>query len=265
MTHPMQQILLIGYGKMGQALAAGWRAHARAEITAVDPAAPKQQGMYFSLESLPRNYQPECIVLAVKPQQMDAVLEKIASRFADAPLYITIAAGLTLNSYIKRLGTRARIVRAMPNTPALVNQGMTALFGTNLTNADRENATALFNAVGKTLWLEREEQMHAVTALSGSGPAYLFHVAEALVAAGKELGLAEETARDLAVQTIAGASALATSQRQESLEQLRKNVTSPGGTTEAALNVLMQNDALTNLLKSALSAADKRSRELAGD
>lgn len=203
------------------------------------------------------------VVLAVKPQ----ILPKVAAELAPAvqehgTLVVSIAAGIRTTDLQRWLGAEAALVRTMPNTPALVKSGATALFATAaVTAAQRDRAESVLRAVGLTLWLENEEQMDAVTALSGSGPAYFFLVMEAMQGAAQAIGLPERTARLLTLQTAFGAAKMALESDEEP-SLLRQRVTSPGGTTERALNVLEEGN-LRELFRDALTAARDRSRELA--
>lgn len=202
-------------------------------------------------------------VLAVKPQ----VLPKVAAELAPVvqehgTLVVSIAAGIRTADLQRWLGAGVALVRAMPNTPALVKSGATALFATAaVTAAQRDQAESVLRAVGLTLWLEHEEQMDAVTALSGSGPAYFFLVMEAMQGAAQAIGLPERTARLLTLQTAFGAAKMALESDEEP-SLLRQRVTSPGGTTERALNVLEEGK-LRELFHDALTSARDRSRELA--
>lgn len=203
------------------------------------------------------------VVLAVKPQ----ILPKVAAELAPVvrehgTLVVSIAAGIRTTDLQRWLGAGAALVRTMPNTPALVKSGATALFATAaVTAAQRDQAESVLRAVGLTLWLESEEQMDAVTALSGSGPAYFFLVMEAMQGAAQAIGLPERTARLLTLQTAFGAAKMALESDEEP-SLLRQRVTSPGGTTERALNVLEKGN-LRELFHDALTAARDRSRELA--
>ncbi|MEE8041930.1 MAG: pyrroline-5-carboxylate reductase, partial [Pseudomonadales bacterium] len=179
------------------------------------------------------------------------------------PLVISIAAGIELAALESWLGAQ-RIVRCMPNTPALVSQGVTAMLANaHVTDVDRVLAESIMGAVGQWLWLEQESQLDAVTALSGSGPAYFFYFLEAMIEAGCELGLSEGDARTLALQTALGSSKMAL-QSDLAPDALRVQVTSPGGTTERALAVL-RNGGFSPLVKAAIKAAEERARELARD
>ena len=202
-------------------------------------------------------------MLAVKPQQLQSVIRQIAPAWQQDKLLISIAAGIRLDDITRWLDfEQAAIVRAMPNTPSLVQAGATALCANNyVTSAQHELAESMLRAVGLALWISDEKQMDAVTALSGSGPAYFFLVLEALQTAGMELGLPEETARLLALETSFGAAKMAL-ESDESACVLRQRVTSPGGTTERALDVFEEGD-LRGLFSKALTAAAQRADELA--
>lgn len=258
-------ILLIGAGKMGGALLSAWihKGIPTSAITVVDPHAKHTVGnlrVHASVDAVSTDV--DCILLAVKPQSMDGVLQQLAAKNSKA-LVLSIAAGKTLGYFEQHLGAGAAVVRAMPNTPAIIGKGISALIANkNVNEQQKQLAEALLRAAGRIVWLEEEAQMDAVTAISGSGPAYVFLFLDAFIAAGIAQGLPEEIATELAVQTVRGSVKL-TQKSNESLAQLRKNVTSPGGTTEAALKVLMKGDALKHLLHEAVEAAAKRSKELA--
>jgi pyrroline-5-carboxylate reductase len=207
---------------------------------------------------------PEIVVLAVKPQSMDAVLPDL-KRFADAgAVFLSIAAGKTLAYFARHLGATAKVVRAMPNTPAAVRQGISvACAAGGVSATEKKRCQGLLEAVGQALWVEDETLMDPVTALSGSGPAYVFLLVEAMAAAGAKLGLAPEMAMQLARATVAGSGELLR-QSTEPAGRLRVNVTSPGGTTAEALKVLMAADGLQPIFDKALAAAARRSKELAG-
>jgi pyrroline-5-carboxylate reductase len=206
---------------------------------------------------------PAVVLIAVKPQMMGVALEQIAALGGDKTLIMTVAAGTTIASYEAVFGPGTRIVRAMPNTPAAVGRGITAIVGnTAATPADMGLAESLLSAVGQVVRLEGEHQMDAVTAVSGSGPAYVFHLIEAMAAAGEAAGLPAEMAMKLARATVSGAGELAY-RAPEQATQLRMNVTSPGGTTAAGLAVLMDPETgFPPLLRRAVKAAADRGREL---
>jgi pyrroline-5-carboxylate reductase len=200
------------------------------------------------------------IVLAVKPQQLHEVARGLQSLLA-GQLVVTIAAGIRTADLSAWLGGHGRVVRAMPNTPALVLAGVSALYAMpGVSPEDRERAQAVLAAVGSTMWLAQEELMDAVTAVSGSGPAYVFYFMEAMLQAAGELGLTSEQARELTLQTFQGAALLAR-QSSEGVDVLRARVTSKGGTTERALKSL-EGDAVKQSIARAIRLAAERSREL---
>lgn len=207
----------------------------------------------------------DVLMLAVKPQVMRAVCEHIAPGVqAGSPLCVSIAAGITLTHLQTWLGADTAIVRCMPNTPALVGKGASGLFAnTRVSEAQRQLAASIMSSVGLSVWLEQETDIDTVTALSGSGPAYFFLFMEAMQAAAQEMGLDAELARTLTYQTAAGAAELAL-RSTEDTAQLRRNVTSPGGTTERAIQQF-EDGKLRELVNRSLQAARQRSMELAGE
>lgn len=240
---------------MGSAMLTRWREKMPAGISDFVVVAS-------SKDSIPQNLSPRVVVLAVKPQQLEAVLPEYKKRFGSAPLYISIAAGKRLEFFAKHLGDDARVIRTMPNTPAQVGKAVTAMCANSLVNdKDKEIAKTLMNAIGISLWLE-ENKMDGFTALAGSGPAYVFLFLEALAKAGLAVGLEEGVAKTIALEMVHGSIHLA-AKSQEDFATLRKNVTSKGGTTEAALDVLMGEDALEKLVETAVLAAAKRAEILA--
>ncbi|MCV2865508.1 pyrroline-5-carboxylate reductase [Defluviimonas sp. WL0075] len=258
-------LVLLGCGKMGSAMLAGWlKGGLPADgVWVIDPNPSdwvKAQGVHLNA-SLPAA--PAIVLIAVKPQMMGAALPGIAALGGGQTLFLSVAAGTTIASYEAILGAATPIVRAMPNTPAAIAQGITAITGNaHATEAHLALAEALLSAVGQVVRLEGEHQMDAVTAVSGSGPAYVFHLIETLAAAGTAEGLPPALALQLAKATVAGAGALAEA-ADEDPGQLRVNVTSPGGTTAAALAVLMDEaQGFPALLKRAVHAAAERGREL---
>jgi pyrroline-5-carboxylate reductase len=206
---------------------------------------------------------PAIVLVAVKPQMMGAALPALSAMGGGGTMFVSVAAGTPIAAYEKVLGSDTPIVRAMPNTPAAIGRGITALIGNGA--ASREDvalAEALLGAVGQTVRLEREAQMDAVTGVSGSGPAYVFHLIETLAAAGQTQGLEADLAMRLAKATVAGAGALAEAAAEDPA-QLRINVTSPNGTTQAALEVLMDKErGFPALMARAVAAAAGRSKEL---
>lgn len=255
-------VLLIGCGRMGGALAAGWRE--REEVSFYDPAAADLEGVrrLQSLEDAKPAGPDLTVVIAVKPQVLPSILPDLRPFAETGALIISIAAGITLSALHEGLGPHAKIVRAMPNTPASVGRGITAaVAGSAAGVRERERAGKLLSAVGEVVWLDEERQMDAVTAISGSGPAYFFRFTEALAAAGAAEGLPPEIATRLARATLVGAGALAHA-RGEEIGALRREVTSPGGTTAAALTCFDEAGALDAVISAAVAAAAARSREL---
>jgi pyrroline-5-carboxylate reductase len=261
----MTQVLLIGCGRMGGSLLKGWReSGAVGQAIVVDPAMPSLPGttVVASLSDIAGTL-PRTILLAVKPQMLDQVLPGLKQRLPDGALIISIAAGKTLSYFADHLGASTAVVRTMPNTPAAIGRGITVCCAAATVSApQRETTDRLLAAVGQVTWTEDESLMHAVTAVSGSGPAYVFLLIEALQAAGEAAGLPPELAAQLARQTVAGSGELAR-QSPDAPAKLRADVTSPAGTTAAALAVLMAEDGLPALMKRAVAAATARSEELA--
>jgi pyrroline-5-carboxylate reductase len=263
-------IVLVGCGKMGTAMLRGWIAGGVAsrffvvEPEGVPPglATAPDIDWHGTPETLPSEFAPDAVVFAVKPQIIDAVLPPYRRWVRPQTLFVSIVAGKTLTGLARDLGSAA-IVRTMPNTPAAIGRGITVACANRLvTREQREFSDRLLAAIGESAWVEDETLIDAVTAVSGSGPAYVFLLIEALARAGEAAGLPPELALRLARSTVAGSGELARVS-EESPARLRENVTSPGGTTQAALNVLMAADGLEPLIKRAVAAATIRSRELA--
>jgi pyrroline-5-carboxylate reductase len=258
-------VLLIGAGRMGSALLQGWIAKKIGPIEIVEPnlsPALKKFAKHAKLHrELPNIAAAACIV-ALKPQVLKheaAALKPVAESGA---LMISIAAGTSIKSLAKAWGSKARIVRAMPNTPGAIGRGITALYASPKCNAaDRALAEKLLAALGETVWVKRETLIDAATAVSGSGPAYVFLLAEAMTQAAEAEGLPRDVAAKLARATIAGAGALLDAGKRDAAG-LRRDVTSPGGTTEAALKILMAKGGLAPLMARAIAAARKRAEEL---
>ena len=258
-------LVLLGCGKMGGAMLDGWLRGGlpATSVWVIDPYPSDRvqaAGVHVNAD-LPED--PAVLVLAVKPQMMGSALDQVSSLGGGKTLILSIAAGTNMSYFEDVFGAETPIVRGMPNTPAAIGKGITALVANaHASTDDLDQAEALLSAVGQTVRLTREDDMDAVTAVSGSGPAYVFHLIETLAAAGEGEGLSPELAMALAKATVAGAGALAET-ANETPEQLRINVTSPAGTTEAALNLLMdENDGFPPLMKRAVKAAANRSREL---
>jgi pyrroline-5-carboxylate reductase len=197
----------------------------------------------------------------VKPQVIHEVMAEVASSVGAQTLVVSIAAGISLAAIASALGTE-RVVRTMPNTPAQVGKGISGAVGLNITDKDREATNALLSAAGQVLWFDDESRIDGVTSVSGSGPAYVFYMVEALARAAEAQGFSSEQAMQLARATIIGAAGLMGAEPDTSASQLRINVTSPKGTTAAALEVLMAPDGLAPLLDRAVAAARRRSEEL---
>ncbi|KMW59740.1 Pyrroline-5-carboxylate reductase [Candidatus Rhodobacter oscarellae] len=258
-------LVLLGCGKMGSAMLAGWLGEGLSKdaVWVLDPYPSdwlQGTGVHVNAD-LPES--PAVALIAVKPQMMGDALPGLRALGAET-LFVSIAAGTTIASFEDALGA-VPIVRSMPNTPAAIGKGITAIIGnTGATAAHLDLAEALLKAVGQVVRLDTEAQIDAVTAVSGSGPAYVFHLIETMAAAGAKEGLSPELALQLAKATVAGAGALAM-EAAEDPAQLRVNVTSPAGTTAAALEVLMDQDrGFPVLLEEAVKAAADRGRELAG-
>lgn len=266
-------LVLAGAGKMGGAMLSGWlgRGLDPALVHVQDPGPPPEvkalldaHGITSSpvLASLPRP--PAVLLIAVKPQVMDDVFPPLARLAGPKTLVLSIAAGKPISAFALHLAPGTAVVRAMPNTPAAIGRGITVCCPNPATSeAQRKLCAELLAAVGEVAFVEDEALIDPVTAVSGSGPAYVFLLAECLAEAGRRAGLDADLARKLADATVSGAGELL---RQSGLDPatLRKNVTSPGGTTAAALSVLMAEDGLQPLMTKAVAAATRRGRELAG-
>ncbi|MDO8403306.1 MAG: pyrroline-5-carboxylate reductase [Pseudomonas mandelii] len=263
------RIAFIGAGNMAASLIGGLRAKGldAAQIRASDPGAETrakvqaEHGVEVFADNADAIQDADVVVLAVKPQAMKAVCEAIRPSLKPNQLVVSIAAGITCASMNNWLGAQP-IVRCMPNTPALLRQGVSGLFATAEVNAEqRQQAEELLSAVGIALWLNEEQQLDAVTAVSGSGPAYFFLLIEAMTAAGVKLGLPADIAAQLTVQTALGAAHMAVASDVDAAE-LRRRVTSPAGTTEAAVKSF-QAGGFEALVEKALGAAAHRSAEMA--
>ncbi len=266
---PLPPVLLVGGGRMGGAMVRGWRERGLAPSIVLDPApdaaalAAEGVTVVASADAIPPSFRPAALVLAVKPQVADAALPAVAGLVRDGTVALSIMAGRTIAG-IEALLPGAALVRAMPNTPAAIGRGITvACAGPGVTAAQRDLCGALLAAVGEVAWVEEEGMLDAVTAVSGSGPAYVFLLAELLERAATEQGLPPALARQLARATVAGSGALLAASAEDAAA-LRRAVTSPGGTTQAALAVLMEEAGWPAILSRAVVAAAQRSRELAG-
>lgn len=269
----MAKLLLVGCGKMGGALARGWIANGTPvdDIAVVEPSADASAVIFSELgikavstaAELTAGYSPDFIFLAVKPQSAADVLAPYADYKAANTTFVSIMAGKTISSLEAILGSDANIVRAMPNTPASIGRGITvAVANAGTTENAKKSVTGLLQTVGQAAWVDDESMMDAVTAVSGSGPAYIFLLAEAMSHAGVMAGLSVELSDKLARQTVSGSGELL-HRSNETSTALRQNVTSPGGTTAAALEILLADGGMKDLMVKAIDAATKRSRELA--
>ena len=263
-----QKIGFIGAGNMASSLIAGLldSGHDKTCIKISEPNASKREKMArLGVASLPHNQAvaqwADTVILAVKPQIMKTVVKAIASASTpDQPVIISIAAGISTESILRWLGHAAPVIRVMPNTPAQIGQGMSALFASaTASERQKQGAQHILQAVGDTLWLEHESQMDLVTAISGSGPAYFFLFMETLIRAACESGMAESMAKKLVLQTALGAATMAAAEHDP--QGLRTQVTSPGGTTEQAIEVFLDGQ-LAALSAKAVKAAARRSAEL---
>lgn len=266
-------LALVGAGNMGGAMLSGWlgKGLAPERITVVDPSPPQNMAGLIAQAGIahataaPTGRVCDVLVLAVKPQIMGAVLPQVAGLMGPGSVAVSVAAGTKIADLETGLDARTgAVVRAMPNTPALVRRGITVACPNRFVTAgQRARIDALLRAVGSVEWVEDEKLIDAVTAVSGSGPAYVFHLAECMAQAGVAAGLPAGLAMKLARETVAGAGELL-AQSEETPERLRRNVTSPNGTTAAALSVLMGEAGMADLVARAVAAAKRRSEELSG-
>ena len=271
MTQPNQyRVTIVGCGKMGTALIHGWVTQnllKHAEI--IDPSGIHESltgfRNLFHVEHIAESelIRTDIVVLCVKPQIMDVVCAGLKDYLPSNVPILSIAAGKNIQYFENQFSEDTPVIRTMPNLPATIGMGISAMIANdNVTTAQKEIAERLMAAAGETIWLEDEAQMDAVTALSGSGPAYLFHLIEAMASAGARIGLSQEQSMLLARQTVIGASALVKASPEVSAAELRQNVTSKGGTTEAALQVLMDGR-FQDIMDEAIKSACDRSKELA--
>ncbi len=269
-------ICLVGAGNMGGALLGGWLAsgHDASNITVIDPAHPESMQQLLADRGVVHSTSaegvaaPDVVIVAVKPQIIVDVLAGLGSLVNGSNVLVSVAAGTTIDTlsapFLASDGLSVRVVRTIPNTPCLVGRGITACFaGEGVSPEQQQSITSLLRAVGEVVWVDDEALIDVATGVSGSGPAYVFHLAEALARAGETAGLPGDLAARLAEATVSGAGELLR-QADSSPATLRENVTSPNGTTAAALEILMGNGGFPDLLERAVAAATKRSRELAG-
>ncbi|BCK77004.1 pyrroline-5-carboxylate reductase [Acetobacter aceti NBRC 14818] len=274
MTEPLPPLLLVGCGQMGGALLEAWIGKGLAPSVIMDRHRDAVSGPHTvvrELSKIPEDFMPEAVILAVKPQKAIPVMEELATLrpdIAERAVFVSVMAGLTAGSIAECLRNKApeatpTIVRAMPNTPCSIGHGMTGLYrAPGVTDRQEKLCDRLLSAVGATVWVSEEDQINAVTAISGSGPAYVFLLAELLEKAAVGLGLPADVARILARKTVSGAGALLDHSPEDAAE-LRRRVTSPGGTTAAALAVLNAPANWPSAIPEAVAAAARRARELA--
>jgi pyrroline-5-carboxylate reductase len=270
MSTTTNRLLLIGCGKMGGAMLQGWLDRdLDYRVTVVEPSGilnrfeglPNISAVADS-DSLAADYRADVVVVAVKPQILPDLMSAYAPFLRADTLVISIAAGVTSQALAKALGSTGPLVRAMPNTPAAIGRGVSVLVANAaVSKSNHDTASRLMAALGDIVWIDDEADMDAVTALSGSGPAYVFHLIEAMAAGGVALGLEPELAMRLARATMSGSGELVR-RTSDDAASLRAHVTSPGGTTAAALSVLMGEQGLLPLVEAAMVAARDRSREL---
>ncbi len=273
MTKIAGPLLLVGCGKMGTALLRGWLENGldHQNVIVVEPAAASRAALEHELgvqavadvHDIPVDFQCLALIFAVKPQMMVDVLPLYVERRSSATVVLSIAAGTAVEQFERVFGAAAPVIRAMPNTPAAIGKGVTALFANAFVDvAQRRLAEALMRAVGNVHWIDDEALMHPITAMSGGGPAYVFLMIETLAQAGIANGLPEKLAWPMARATVIGSGGLADASDDDAAT-LRQNVTSPRGTTEAALEVLMGEAGIQPLFDRAMAAATQRSRDLA--
>ncbi len=273
-AQPDLSLALIGCGKMGSALLRGWLASGHVKhVYILDPGglpdefedeAPTRITFYDKPETF-AGARPSAsvFVIAVKPQIMDEVCHALKKAISPEALVLSIAAGQPIAKFEGYFGAHQPVIRSMPNTPAAIAQGITVgCPNAHVTPAQKNRAEELLQAVGMVEWVDDEGLLDAVTAVSGSGPAYIFLLIEAMAQAGVKAGLDAGFAMKIARQTVIGSAALAASEEDTPAATLRQNVTSPGGTTAAALSVLMADDGMQDLFDRAIEAATKRSKEL---
>jgi pyrroline-5-carboxylate reductase len=261
-------LALVGAGNMGGAMLAGWLARGLpvSAVVVIDPNPPeavRSTGVRV-LTDAGGSAPVDVLVLAIKPQLFSDVLPRLSPLLGPSTIVVSVAAGQTVASIARGLGHAGAVVRTMPNTPALIGRGVTGAYANSAVSpGGRERVNSLLEAVGKVAWVEDEALIDAVTAVSGSGPAYVFHLVEAMAEAGRKAGLPADLAMLLARETVSGAGELL-ARSSEPASRLRENVTSPKGTTAAALEVLMGEGGLAPLMDRAVAAAKRRTQELAG-
>ncbi|MFB2550652.1 pyrroline-5-carboxylate reductase [Ensifer soli] len=264
-------VVLVGAGNMGGAMLSGWLKSglSGADMLVIDPGPPPAMAKLIAesgvghATAVPEGVTAAVLFLAVKPQVMEAVLPPLVPLVGPGTVVVSVAAGRTLAFLERHLGASA-MVRAMPNTPAMIGRGVTGAFANpSVTEEQRDAVNDLLKVSGPVEWVGTEADIDAVTAVSGSGPAYVFYLVECMAEAGRKAGLQADLAMRLARETVAGAGELLHQSRDDA-SRLRQNVTSPGGTTAAALSVLMAEDGMQPLFDKAIAAARQRAEDLAG-
>ena len=265
------KITFLGSGNIARAIINGLIANGTppGDITAADPMQSARDeaeklGINVTTDNRVATRHADVVIIAVKPNVIKTIAKEIASSIGQK-LLISVAAGIPSQLLRGSLGSKAHIIRCMPNTPAQIQSGITGLFATTvISKTEKKIAEKILGAVGKYIWVNNETDLHAVTAVSGSGPAYFFYIIEALQKAATQVGLDENLARMLVNETAIGAAKMTLTETTKTAEQLRREVTSPGGTTAAAISILEQGD-LAGLLSQAVESAHARSIELARD
>jgi len=270
MNHESKKIAFIGGGMVAEAMIRGLILHGHnpTSIFVSDPSEKRRELLAvlngsLNIETDNNTIAEVCdvLVLALKPQILVGVAEKIAeTQTKNDSIIVSVAAGIALDTLKIIFGTKSKLCRVMPNQPCLIGRGVSALIASNLNEHEKALASYLFDAVGKSIWIENEDWMHTVTAVSGNGPAYFYHMMELLTESAKSAGIPEEIAQELVIQTAIGSSQLALNSSDD-FETLRKKVMSPGGTTEAAFDSLEKNNILS-IWQEAINAATQRSIEL---
>ena len=266
----INKISILGFGRMGKAMISGWLEDdlQSDSIGIIDPNIDKKDKLIKKnslqiLEIDKADLSDGIIILSIKPQAANNVLEILKNKVTSNTLIISIIAGYSISDIREYIGLEPKVIRVMPNTPAAIGEGMSVLFTKdNVTEEQESIVEQLFNSIGRVHWIKDESLMHTVTAISGSGPAYFYYFTECLSKIATENGLDEKFAEILVKQTLLGSSLLMDSSYNNTLSKLRKDVTSPGGTTEAALKVLMDDDKLYTVLSDAISDAIKKSKSL---
>ena len=270
MNHESKKIAFIGGGMVAEAMIRGLILHGHnpSSIFVSDPSEKRRELLAvlngrLNIETDNNIVAEVCdvLILALKPQILVGVAEKIAeTQTKNDSIIVSVAAGIALDTLKIIFGTKSKLCRVMPNQPCLIGRGVSALIASNLNEHEKALTSYLFDAVGKSIWIENEDWMHTVTAVSGNGPAYFYHMMELLTESAKSAGIPEEIAQELVIQTAIGSSQLALNSSDD-FETLRKKVMSPGGTTEAAFDSLEKNNILS-IWQEAINAATQRSIEL---